>query len=198
MPNNCPPRLDGERSSDGGFTLVELVGVLLIIAILVVVVMPRIVDRTTYDARAFLDQTKAAVRYAHKLAIAGNRSVFVNFASSRIALCFDAACSSPVNSPSGNSGSAETLAACGNNRSWFCEAVPANLSYTAVDASTNSYVAPTASLFFNSLGRPFRTGDGMAVSTFTTPLTVSITEIPSTPTSTTRTFVIEPETGHVH
>lgn len=82
-------RFQYDQSS--GFTLVELVGVLVIVGILALVALPRLYNLTTFDARAFEDEIKAMLRYAQKTAVAQRRCVHVNAvnATGTVALVFD-------------------------------------------------------------------------------------------------------------
>lgn len=83
-----PPRssLAGVRMAlaapdERGFTLVELVVVMILIGILAVFAMPRFADRGDFDARGFYDGTLATLRYAQKSAIAQRRTVCVAFSA---------------------------------------------------------------------------------------------------------------------
>ena len=62
-----------------GFTLIELVLVLIITGILTVVSIPRFADVDKFRERAFADGALAAVRYFQKLAISTGCDVWVDF-----------------------------------------------------------------------------------------------------------------------
>jgi MSHA pilin protein MshC len=53
-----------------GFTLIELIMVMVIIGFLAAVVGPRFFDRQVFDERMFFEESIGAVRYAQKLALA--------------------------------------------------------------------------------------------------------------------------------
>ncbi len=69
----CTPR-GGTRPAcavaRGGFTLTELVLVIAVLGGLAVVAGPRFFGTREFDERLFFDETWAALRYAHKLAVA--------------------------------------------------------------------------------------------------------------------------------
>lgn len=159
-----------------GFTLVELVLILVIAGILAVFALPRMFDRNTFDTRAWSDEAKAMVRYAQKMAIAQNRRVFVNFNGNSVALCYDAACAVHVRSTSNQKASV----ACGNDATWMCIAIPGNVAI----------VPANANFYFNALGRPFNAIDNNPVS--------SRLNFAVTGGDLTRTITVEPETGYVY
>lgn len=54
-----------------GFTLVELILVIVVLGILAAVVGPRFFDRRVFDDRLYAEEVRAALRHAQKLALAG-------------------------------------------------------------------------------------------------------------------------------
>lgn len=74
------------KKSKAGFTLIELIFVLVILGILAVTVVPNFVGVSQVNVRGFHDETLAYLRYAQKTAIAQRRDVCVTFTNSSISL----------------------------------------------------------------------------------------------------------------
>ena len=72
-----------------GFSLVELILVMVIAGILATVAVPRLIGRTSFDTRGFSDQLAATVRFAQKLAVSQRRDVSVHLTANDATLCYD-------------------------------------------------------------------------------------------------------------
>lgn len=70
----------------GGFTLVELVTIMILVGILAVFVAPRFVDRRVFDTRGAFDEVSAALRFARQQAIAQRRVVCVTLTSNGLSV----------------------------------------------------------------------------------------------------------------
>ncbi len=174
-----------------GFSLVELITVIVLLGIVGALIAGRFFGRQAYEASVYAEQITTMLRYAQKLAIAQNRPVYVRLNSASVALCFNSAnctlSTDQVLHPAGsNSNSSATLAACSNNRNWFCEGLPNGISL-GLPAGTGFY--------FDPLGKPFALVDTYPTSTsnFAT-LTVAVNSTSSAPT----TIIVEQESGYVH
>ncbi len=69
-----------------GFTLVELIIVLVLVGVLAVVAGPKVFDVSGFQARGFHDQTMSYLRFAQKTAIAQRRTVCVAFGTNTVSL----------------------------------------------------------------------------------------------------------------
>jgi len=69
-----------------GFTLVELIIVLIILGLISAYALPRFFELQSYDDRGFYTETLNAVRYAQQYAVATNCDVEVSFTANSFAL----------------------------------------------------------------------------------------------------------------
>lgn len=92
-----PPR------REGGFTLIELIVILIIIGVLAIAALPRFFDQNDYYARGFYDETLAILRYGQKNAVAQRRMVCASFTATsvtlRVATNFGGACDMDLTGP---------------------------------------------------------------------------------------------------
>lgn len=126
-----------------GFTLIELVMVLIILGILAIFVLPRVTLTQGYDAVGYRHAVRATLEYARKSAVAERRNVRVQLVGSNLVLQID-----NVGPESAGAGT-----------------YPRNLTLPAPDrrcnGPTHQLCAPSgvtltgpATLVFNPLGRP--------------------------------------------
>lgn len=141
-----------------GFTLVELVTVIILMGVLGAIGASRFFDNNAFENRAYADQAKSIIRYAQKLAITENRFIFVRTVSDSFAICSTAACgpNDIILAPGGgNSGSRATRAACLQNNvyvaRWMCEGRPSTVSVAGLAGGV---------IAFDALGRPYNVNNG--------------------------------------
>jgi MSHA pilin protein MshC len=79
-----------------GFTLIELILVIVVLGALSVFVSPRFFQKTSFDSLAFEQELKTAIRFAHTLSIASGCEVQVSLTANSYALYFpDSSCNPP-------------------------------------------------------------------------------------------------------
>lgn len=155
-----------------GFTIIELIVVIMITGIMGVAVMSRFSDRGLFESRGFQDETQSLLRYAQKAAIAQRRTVCVRFSANQAWLTVrnaggDTACGAHAG-PTAAAPAGETLLTGPTG------VAPA----TATAGSATGYSAVPAAFYFDAAGRP-SAGRTIAI-TGADPVTV------------------EAETGYVH
>jgi MSHA pilin protein MshC len=94
-----------------GFTIVELVAVMVITGIIAAVAAPRFIGVDAFDARGSYGTLVSALRYAQKTAIAQRRNIFVNVNTTTRVVClgYTNNCSSAVIDPSTQAAYSKTL-----------------------------------------------------------------------------------------
>ena len=122
------------RGSSRGFTMVELILVIVVAGILAAVAVPRMIGRTSFDTRGFADQLAATVRFAQKLAVAQRRDVFVQLTANDATLCYIATVPCPPASRAPGPGGEKP--------------------YTITAPGGVAIASPLAALAFDAGGRP--------------------------------------------
>ncbi|OIR07177.1 hypothetical protein GALL_107660 [mine drainage metagenome] len=92
-----------KKSRQSGFTLIELITVMIVLGILAVFVLPRFANVSDFNARGFLDETRSLLQFAQQSAVAQRRDVCVSFSASGASLSAgtSSACGTPLTGPNG-------------------------------------------------------------------------------------------------
>ena len=77
---------EGHLRDPAGFTLIELVTVLIIVGIVSIFAASRFVNRTAFDEFGFFQASLSAVRYAQKIAMASGCDIRVTFDATGVTL----------------------------------------------------------------------------------------------------------------
>jgi MSHA pilin protein MshC len=99
------------RSQCAGFTLLELVTIIVIIGILALVSVARFAGIEGFDSRGFYDKAVATVRFAQKTAVAWRRPVFVCVTLTQVTAGTAAGCATPITNPATGAPAVETAPA---------------------------------------------------------------------------------------
>ena len=148
-----------------GFTLIELIIIIVLLAIMAAVAIPRMGDVTAMKAAATAEKLKSDIRYAQELAMTQNRSYRVYFNTSPA----PASGYAVVNNANGNGtwGEAGEFAP-----------DPSGKGNLSVTLNSGDYAGVTASssvnpIEFNSLGRPTGGATTITVSPGSYTITIS-------------------------
>jgi MSHA pilin protein MshC len=128
-----------------GFTMIELIMVLLIVGILAAFVAPRFIGRQAFDTHGFHNQTLTFLRYAQKVAIAQRRNICVSFGNASITLTI-------ANTAGSNVGciAANTIALSGpNGENPYSISAPSGIYFT----NTENNTATPTNFTFDALGK---------------------------------------------
>lgn len=106
------PRLPQRPPSGGlaacrrqrGFTLVELVMVMMLVAVITAMSAARFADREPFAVQGAADQLVSGLRLAQATALAQRRAIHVVLKAdpATLQVCFDAACRQPLTTPAGD------------------------------------------------------------------------------------------------
>jgi len=171
------------QRSQHGFTLVELIIVIVLLGVLAVFAAPRMFNSADFYARGFHDETLAMLRYAQKAAVAQRRMVCVTFDTASTLNTAVLTLENPI-----PSASPMPAVNCATDLVGLKGESPAKVTaksgtgYSAIKTGTTS----VTSLIFNGLGQPVSS----ARTALTDNTTVEIANAAS--------ITIEAETGYVH
>lgn len=132
-----------------GYTIIELVTIIVILGILAVVALPRI-GNNTYRSHEFRDRAVSALRYAQKTAVSHRRIVCVTFAANSVSLNIDTniddVCDQALLLPGTNVNAAVS----GDANSAFFSPVPAAFNFNANGTSSNATARTQFSINVNN------------------------------------------------
>ncbi len=119
-----------------GFTLIELIVVIVLVGIVALIAAPRFFSQPTFDAARFHDAAISAIRFGQKVAVAQRTTVYVALTPNTVALCYNTGCSTPVLSPADSAAfiitAPNNIALAGTSFSFTSLGQPASFSATPV------------------------------------------------------------------
>lgn len=151
-----------------GFTMVELVIVILLLGIVSVSAMSRFASQSTFDERGYADEARGAFTHAQRMAGTGGCHLRVQTDAAGITLSRWPTCTPADHSV------ASTPIAHPDNQGTFVRPAPDGIAVSTLD------------IYFDGRGRPWSTA------------TQTLITVAATITVGSRTLWVEPETGYVH
>lgn len=117
-----------------GFTLIELVMVMIVLGVLAFVAIPKLSGSSEFRAAAFREEVRAALRYAQKSAVSHRRLVCAQLTASTVTLTI---------------ADANPAAACGSTTLMGPDG---NSAYASSLDAANVMLSPTGTLYFQPSG----------------------------------------------
>lgn len=146
------PGTSGPAVHQGGFSLIELITVIMVVAIVAAVTVPRFVGTDSFASRGSYDQAIETIRYAQKTAIAWRQDIHVCVTATSVAAASVAGCATPIIHPTTGA--------------------------PLVAGMPNGVTLAPASFRFNGIGRPLDSG-GNPSGTITIAVTSTIAGDPA-------------------
>jgi MSHA pilin protein MshC len=178
-----------DYSLQSGFTLIELIMVIVMLGVLAVFAAPRMFNTGDFTQRGFHDETMSLLRYAQKTAIAQRRTVCVAISKSAPAYASLSIASTAgteiITCDTALSGPNKNIIL-GTDGQFYCGTQKDGpltgvlVSSGCIYEKSNSYATGPTALTFNGRGSPAATTLSLSVS------------------GSGRTVTIEAETGYVH
>lgn len=165
------------RRQEAGFTLIELIIVLLISTIILAVAIPRFATREQFEARGFAEQTLSAIRYAQKLAVASGCDIEVNLSSAGYNL---------------KQRTGQDSKTCASTSTFSVDVRNPSLATAFADATPSGITVSGGALsfYYDKIGRPKDPGTDAPL---TSAKTITVSGAGSS-----WTLTVEPESGYVH